>query len=57
MWIRFYLMSGNVSGLCRIYLVLCLKMPFEYAEQVLSYVGKCHRSAQEIFYLVLENAV
>ena len=50
-------MSGNGSGVRRIDFILCWKMPFEYVDQVLSYVGKCLRSAQEIFYLVLENAV
>jgi len=39
------------------YFIASRNRPFENVKRILFYVGKCHRSAQEIFYLVLENAV
>lgn len=56
MWNGFYFMSGNGSGVRRIDFILCWKMPFEYVDQVLSYVGKCIRIMQDISCFMSKDA-
>ena len=50
-------MPENAVGVREIDFNLCRNMPFKYVEQVLSYVGKCLRSTQDILYLVSKNVV